>query len=79
MPSIRTVQRLVMAGSLALATGLASAGIMGPPPSQSSDNDDTDLAVMIAVGLAIGSSVNCASDNPLWPGLCSFLGFSGAE
>ena len=81
MPSIRIVQRLVLAGSLALATGLASAGIgpPPPPPSQSSDNDDTDTAVMIAVGLAIGSSINCASDSPLWPGLCSLLGFSGSE
>ena len=80
MPSIRTVQRLVLAGSLALTTALASAGNGPPPPSPSySDNDDTDAAVMIAVGLAIGSSINCASDSPLWPGLCSLLGFSGSE
>ncbi|MGB5540637.1 MAG: hypothetical protein WBO37_11145 [Gammaproteobacteria bacterium] len=80
MPSIRTVQRLVLAGSLALTTALASAGNgPPPPPPSSSDNDDTDAAVMIAVGLAIGSSINCASDSPLWPGLCSLLGFSGSE
>lgn len=80
MPSIRTVQRLVLAGSLALTTALASAGNGSPPPPpSSSDNDDTDAAVMIAVGLAIGSSINCASDSPLWPGLCSLLGFSGSE
>ncbi|HUT40412.1 MAG TPA: hypothetical protein VM011_03650 [Gammaproteobacteria bacterium] len=74
MPIIRTLQRLAIAGALSLATGLALAGEVAPPAS--SDNDDTDAAVMIAVGLAIGSSINCASDSPLWPGLCSLLGFS---
>ena len=74
MPIIRTLQRLAIAGALSLANGLALAGEVAPPAS--SDNDDTDAAVMIAVGLAIGSSINCASDSPLWPGLCSLLGFS---
>lgn len=66
MPSIRTLQQLVLAGTLTLATSFASAG-NGPPPNNS-DNDDTDKVVMIALGLAIASSVDCASNAPSIPG-----------
>jgi len=80
MSSLRTLQRLVLAGALMLTTGIASAGTAMPPPSYPSDsNDDTDVAVMIALGLAIASSINCADDNPLFPGACSFLGWDSAK
>ena len=65
MPSIRTLQQLVLAGTFTLATSLASAGGPSPPLD---DNDDTDLVVMIALGLAIASSVDCASNAPSIPG-----------
>ena len=74
MPTYRTLQRLVLAGTLSLVTGLASAG-NGPSPSSSDDNDDTDAVVMVVTGLAIGTSINCASENPLLPGLCRLLGW----
>jgi hypothetical protein len=69
MPSIRTLQQIVLAGAFTLATSLAFAG-NGPPPSPpyNGDNDDTDLVVMIALGLAIASSVDCASNAPSIPG-----------
>ncbi|MBT8122176.1 MAG: hypothetical protein KJO10_06560 [Gammaproteobacteria bacterium] len=67
MPSIRTLQQLVLAGTFTLATSLAFAG-EGPPPSPLDDSDDTDLVVMIALGLAIASSVDCASNAPSIPG-----------
>ena len=73
MPTFRALQRLLLAGAFTLSTGLASAG--GPPPPSQDDNDDADTALMIVLGLSIGTSVNCASDNPLLPGLCSFLGW----
>ena len=66
MPSIRTLQQLVLAGTFTLATSLASAGEVAPPPFD--DNDDTDKVVMIALGLAIASSVDCASNAPSIPG-----------
>ena len=76
MPSFRTLQRLLLAGAFTLSTGLASAGgPSSPPPSSQDDNDDTDAVLMVVLGLSIGASVNCASDKPLMPGLCSFLGF----
>lgn len=68
MSSIRTLQQLVLAGTFALAASLASAGNGPPPPPNSSDNDDTDKIVMIALGLAIASSVDCASNAPSIPG-----------
>lgn len=71
----RTLQRLLLAGVFTLATGLASAGGPPPPPPSSDDNDDTDTVLMVVLGLSIGTSINCASDNPLLPGLCSFLGW----
>ena len=75
MLSFRTLQRLLLAGVFALSTGLACAGGSPPPPSSQDDNDDTDAVLMVVLGLSIGASVNCASDKPLMPGLCSFLGF----
>ena len=75
MPFFRALQRLLLAGVLVLSTGVASAGGPPPPPPSQDDNDDTDAVLMVVLGLSIGASVNCASDKPLMPGLCSFLGF----
>jgi hypothetical protein len=76
MPFFRALQRLLLAGVLVLSTGVALAGNGPPPPPPSQDdNDDTDAVLMVVLGLSIGASVNCASDKPLMPGLCSFLGF----
>ncbi|MGD2112474.1 MAG: hypothetical protein PVI50_03745 [Gammaproteobacteria bacterium] len=75
MTYLHTLRRVLLAGALSLATGLASAGISPPPSSYpSDDNDDTDLLVMIIVGGLIGSSVSCASDAPSLPSLCNVLG-----
>jgi hypothetical protein len=74
MPTICTLQRLVLAGAFTLVTGLATAGEISPP-SSSDDNDDTDAVLMVVTGLAIGTSINCASENPLLPGLCRLLGW----
>lgn len=78
MPTIRTLQRLVLAGALSLITSFALAGNGSPPPpppSSSGNNDDTDAVLMVVTGLAIGTSINCASTKPLIPGLCTLLGW----
>jgi len=72
MPSKRTLQRLLIAGTMTFMSGFAAAGVTyTPPPSaSSSDNDDTDLIAMIALGLAVASSIDCSSNAPSIPG-CS--------
>jgi hypothetical protein len=64
MPTIRTLQRLVLAGVLSLVTGLASAGINGSPSSSSSGDDD--LLLMIVLAGTVISSIDCTSDDPLF-------------
>lgn len=79
MMNLHTLRRVLLAGALSLAAGLATAGVSVPSSSSSSSNDDTDVAVMIALGLAIGSSINCASDAPSLPAVCTVFGSEAAE
>lgn len=79
MMNLRTLRRLLLACTLSLTAGLASAGITPPPASSSGDNDDTDLLVMIILGGLIGSSINCASDAPSLPAICAGLGVESAD
>ena len=72
MMNPQNLRRVLLAGALSLAAGLATAGVY-VPPSSSSSNDDTDIAVMIALGLALGSSVICDSDAPSLPAMCSVI------
>lgn len=63
MPTIRTLQQLILAGALALVTGLASAG-NGPSPSPSPSSGSNDLLLMVILAGGVASSIDCTSDVP---------------